>query len=478
MKNIHVFISILILFNSPIVAQDRFRRNPPLPEPLPTLNLPRIESNTLTNGFTVSVIRRTNLPIITSHLLIYTGESLSPVETPGLATFTANMLDKGSQNLSSAEIQEHLESIGGSFSTETFPEYTVITFSFLDDHLDQALELLKEILLFPAFSQREIENTKRTMYYTLLNKTTNTEFVGKRLLYQILFKGHAYQNYTFGSDVIKNINRSAVSSFFYEYYRPKNAHLFLTGNISLPNATIRVSRYLNTWRGGNRNRIGIPPPKANEKTKICFINVPNAKNAVIVLGNQLPPKSSNIYFSLIVMNQVLGGSHLNRLFMNLREAKGYAYWAYSTIDFFKACGIFCITARVRPEAVYDSVLESLREINALFAQKIPNYELEQAKTNIIGNFPIQLEESETLTSRISENQALSLGRGHWDQYYGSIMVIDSQTVFEAVRLTALRTPVVVIAGDISVLDHMLEFNEVEIYDAKGDYQYSIKEGQS
>ena len=247
MRNICVITSVLILFNSLLDAQERFRRNPPLPEPLPTLSLPRIESTALTNGLIVSVIRRSNLPIITSRLLIYTGESLSPPETPGLATFTANMLDKGSQNLSSAEIEENIESIGGSFSTETFPEYTVITFSFLDDHLDQALGLLKEMLLFPAFPQREIENVKRTMYYSLLNKDSNPEIVGKRLLYKILFQGHAYQKYNFDKDVIKNLNRNAVLTFFNEWYRPKNAHLVLVGNISLPSATIKVSRYLNTW---------------------------------------------------------------------------------------------------------------------------------------------------------------------------------------------------------------------------------------
>ena len=196
-----------------------------------------------------------------------------------------------------------------------------------------------------------------------------------------------------------------------------------------------------------------------------------------MVGNQLPPKSSDIYFPLLVMNQVLGGSHLSRLFMNLREAKGYAYWAYSTMDFFKTCGIFTITARVRPEVIHESVLENLREINTLYFQKIPNYELEPAKTSLIGNFPIHLEKLDGLSSRISKIQALNLEGKHWDQYYESIMIIDSQTVFEAVKRTALRTPVVVIVGDDTVLDHMIEFDEVEIYDTRGIYQYSLKKGE-
>ena len=85
-----------------------------------------------------------------------------------------------------------------------------------------------------------------------------------------------------------------------------------------------------------------------------------------------------------------------------------------------------------------------------------------------------VEESGTLTSWVSENQALNLGEEHWDQYYGNIMVIDSQTVYDAVRLTALRTPVVVIVGSSSVLEHMIRFEEVEVYDISGEFQYSIK----
>jgi zinc protease len=130
----------LFILNTSLFSQERFRRDPPFPDPLPELILPQVESASLSNGLEVSVIRRQDLQVISMHLIVYAGESFSPDALPGLATFTANMVNKGAVGLSSSRITETIETIGGKFSSETHPDYSVISFTFLEDYLDTALE--------------------------------------------------------------------------------------------------------------------------------------------------------------------------------------------------------------------------------------------------------------------------------------------------------------------------------------------------
>lgn len=110
------FFFLLFSCGTSLVTQERFRKFPPYPEPLADLKLPDVESASLSNGLAISVIHKDNFPVINLRLIIFTGESSSPEELPGTATFTAKMLSRGALNLSSSEIEEKIESIGGNFT--------------------------------------------------------------------------------------------------------------------------------------------------------------------------------------------------------------------------------------------------------------------------------------------------------------------------------------------------------------------------
>lgn len=469
---------IILVLNPVLLSQERFRKYPPNPEPLPPLRLPEIESQTLSNGLGISVIRLTKIPVISLQLIIFSGESTSPDSLPGLATFTSKMLNRGSLNLSFSEIEKTIDLIGGEFSVQTFPDYTVFSLFFLEEYLDTALELLSQMLLQPTFPRQEIENVKRNMFYDLASKRNNPEFAGKKLLYQILFKEHTYRKIFFNDDIIKKYSLKNIQMFFNKFYCPNNAHLVLVGNLSLSTASRKISSYLNTWKKQNIEIYHFPPPKPLEKTKICFINIPGLKDALIFSGSSLPPKTVPEYFSLIVLNQVLGGTPMSRLFMNLRESKGFAYWAFSEMEFYKSCGIFYIRARVRPGVIHSSVLEILNEIRRISAQRIPGQEIEQAKSYLIGNFPLSIQRYDELASRVSEIKALNLNEGHWNKYYENIMYIDSQIVFKSAYNNLLNPPIIVIVGDQdNIIDELHKFKTVEVYDNSGKYLYRLTKEQ-
>jgi len=474
--SLSIFLAFLI-FVFPLQSQERYRKSPPFPEPLDELKLPKIESFSISNGLGITVARREGLPLISIQLVIMAGESYSPEKLPGLATLTAKMLTKGAADLSSSQIEEIIESIGGNLSVSTYLDYSVFTFSFLEEYLDEALEVLSKMILWPTFPRREMENEKRTLFYELRRKGKTPEFIAQNQLLGILFQNHPYQKATYTEDAIKNIGQRNVLTFYNRYYIPNNAHLVMVGNLNLPIAVRKASHYLNTWKNKNLERQFIPAPAPSKKEKICLVDLPQAEDSTICIGNVIFPKKSQDFFPFIVLNQVLGGTTNSRLFMNLRESKGYAYFAFSEVDLFKRSGVFLVKAKVRSEVVYSSVNECLKDIEKIVKEEITSFEIEQAKSYLIGNFPLKIETFESFCSRISEAKAFALGDEFWNNYYENIMLINSEKVFEVAQKYTLLTPVVIIVADkTKIMEQISDFEEIEVYNSKGELQYIQKKG--
>lgn len=476
-KIVFLFLLLpLISTDSPLFSQERFRKTPPIPEPLPTLELPDIQNTFLANGFQIGMIQQGSIPIISLKVIIFSGESSSPQELPGLAALTANSLIRGVSEFSSSQIEERIEYMGGKYSTTIHPDFTLLSFTFLEEYLDQAFDLVSRMLIQPTLQRREIDSVRTTLYYDLLNKSDDPDFIAKRQLLRLLFKNHSYEKIIYNDDVLKFLTQRNVTSFFNANYRPNNAQIVITGNLNIDATASKARHYFGRWQ---RREIKHPtslPPEPFKSTKVCFIATPGAKDAAIYIGNVIVPPTHTDIFPLMVMNQVLGGTPNSRLFMNLRESKGYAYDAQSEIEFYKDCSVFSIHARVRPEVVESSIQEILKEIESITNEKIPGLEIEQAKSHLIGNFPLQIETFDNLTSKLAEIKAFNLGDEHWERYYENIKLITSEKLFELAGKIPLLTPAIVIVGDHDiVLNQFGTFiKEVDIYNKKGIYRGTYK----
>ncbi|MCX6578137.1 MAG: pitrilysin family protein [Candidatus Aminicenantes bacterium] len=434
-KNRVILGFILLAVALSLAGQERFRKAPPPPEPRQELKLPSIETSPpLTNGLRVSVIFRDDLPMMILQLIIQGGESSSPERSAGTASFAAHVVTRSTQSRSASDIEEFIESIGGSLSVSTMEDFTLLTFRFLDDYLDQALELLGQMILKPDFSEKAIKSVKSILTLDYLGREKNPEFVAYRHLIRLLFKNHPYEKMGFPREAITNWNQKDLLEFFDRYYRPNNAHLILTGSIPMRMATQKVSRVLNTWQRAELSQKSFPPIT--------------------------PP--------------LLGGTMNSRLFMNLRESKGYAYFAFSQAEFSRSGGLFFVRAKVAPEFIYPSVQEILKEIRKITREPIAISEIDQAKSYLIGNFPVSIEQLGVFSEKISEIMAYDRGNDYWNKYYEQILLVSPEKVFTAAQKCFLQPPLVVIAGDKSVLtDRLNEFESIDVYDSKGIRQYTI-----
>lgn len=454
--------------------QERFRKTPPAPEALqlelglPPLLAPAI----LSNGLKVSVAYREGTGFMGIELLIYAGESASPDGAPGLATFVASMLSRGTQLRSAAELEETVESLGGTFFVNVSQDYIRISLQVLEENLDRALEFLSQILLQPQFLDRDIADLRRMISYDLQDKELRPEFAAKRQLYSLLFKGQPYERLAFSRDLLRAWTVRDVQDFFDRFYRPNNAHLILTGNVNLSQATRKISHVLNTWAPGDIAAAPLKPVRPLDKERIALVDFPQSRDACyLYVGTAFPRPSTPDRAALTVLNQVLGGSLGSRLLMNLRESKEYANYAFSELEIFRAGGLLFVRARVLPDKVVLALQEIQREIRSL-AGTNPALagEIEPAKTYLLGNFPIGLERFDQLTARMADILGLGAGEELWNGYYGQVEIVDADRVLKVAQGYLLKPFAVVIAGDrASLADRLSALDAYDVYDAKGQF---------
>jgi predicted Zn-dependent peptidase len=458
-------------------AQERFRRTPPLPDAFEELQLPAIETISLSNGLRVAVTRRPGSPLLTLQVVISAGEVDSPANLPGLATLTARMMGRGGRTYSADDMENMVESIGGDFSAKVSMDYTVLTLHLPDEFMDRGLQLLKLMVLEPDFPELEFRTVKRIYYYELQDKKKDPEFTGLRELLRILFEGHPYQTGTYNEDVLKSITTKDLAAFYRRFYVPNNSVLIVSGDIDAASAALKISQYFNIWVSRDVERPVLTAPDLHSKQRVCFIDHPVSREVVIFVGNLvMPPRAPDCY-PFLVLNQILGGTTGSRLFMDLRESKGYAYRAFSGTEFFRVCGVCWAKAWVPIDKIYLSVQEIMKILNDLSSAKVEPAEVEEAKSYLIGNLPLQFGTLEGYAARLAQVMALGLGDAFWNKTTDNLMLVNADGVLQAAQKYFPHPPVVVIVGNRQWIGEALrDFPEVEIYDSSGVFKMILRKG--
>ncbi|MGD0783968.1 MAG: insulinase family protein, partial [Candidatus Aminicenantales bacterium] len=268
----------------PAAAQERFRKMPPPPDPLPGLPLPPIESTFIPNGLKIAVVPWSGTPLMGLQLILDAGEVRSPENLPGLATCAAHLFLRGTSFRSGANIEDLVESMGGRITLDVTQDHVFFTFFLLEEALDPVLNLLRDMLIMPVFSELELANIKFSLRYDLIDKNKDPEIAARRHLLRLLFQGHPYARFAFDPDEAKNWSLGDLAAFYDHYYRPNAAHLVFVGDIQAPAAAKKAARYLSAWQSRDIPALAVPAFRVQDHDRICFIDVPEAKVCAVAAG--------------------------------------------------------------------------------------------------------------------------------------------------------------------------------------------------
>ncbi|MBO8170965.1 MAG: insulinase family protein [Bacillaceae bacterium] len=365
-----------------------------------------IEKLKLSNGVRVVVERIPSVRSVAIGIWVGTG---SKYETPlnnGISHFIEHMMFKGTRTRSAREIAEAFDQIGGNVNAFTSKEYTCYYARILDEHAVYALDILADMYFNSVFDPDELKKEVNVVIEEIRMYDDTPDDLVHDLISRVCYRDHPLGYSILGSEqVLKSLSRDDLFKYIEDRYTPENTVIAVAGNVT-DELLEQIETHFAQYQNKGSSEVTLNPPvftrgaihqkKETEQSHLC-ISFP---------GYAIDHE--NLY-SLILLNNVLGGSMSSRLFQEVREERGLAYSVFSYHSSFKDSGMFTIyagTAHNQLEQVHQVVFDILQEIRD---RGISEEELEKGKQQLKGSLMLSLESTSSRMSRLGKNELL-LGR--------------------------------------------------------------------
>ena len=447
-----------------------FRKAAPAPLAPKQFEIAKPFETVLPNGLKVVVFEDKRLPIVSYRLAFRTGDINDPKDATGLTGAVTSLLNDGTKTRTSKQLSEEIERLGASISAGSSADNTTVAASALSMYSSDVLKLMADIVLRPTFPANELELYKQNTIQGLKSNRANAGFLAREQAAKILYGTHPYGIVSPTETNIQSLTQEKLMAFHDKMFVPNNATLIVVGDVNRENLLKEINENFGAWQKGSVEDMKFPALPTRTATTLTLVNRPGSAQSNIVLTNLAIERNNPDYFPVLVMNQILGAGASSRLFMNLREAKGYTYGAYSGLDARRRAGSFRATAEVRTPVTGDSLKEFFSELNRIRAEKATEKELRDAKNFLTGIFPIQAETQEGLTNLLLSQQVNNLPADYLQTYRDKINAVTLDDVERAAQKYITPDKVaVVIVGDVEeVLPQVKTYSQkIDVYDTEG-----------
>jgi predicted Zn-dependent peptidase len=442
---------------------------PPPPDQTPNVSIPTIPQILLKNGLTVVCVQDKHLPRITVRLALPIGRTSDPVESRGLAQMVLEMLKEGTHSRSSQEIAESLDQLAIDFECDVSMEHCVVAMTMLSDQLQDGLRLLGDIVSNPSFPEVEFEKVRARWRGNLLSQRADPSFLANERIFEEIYGSHPYSRTSIPIENLDLFSCEMLKEFFRTRFSPEGAYLLLAGAINLDQAVAVAEEFFGGWTRARPVEIEFPLVRRPEEPLFALVDRPHSAQTKILTAVRTVRQSDPSHFAIKLANQVLGGSASARLFLNLREEKGYTYGAYSFQKNYKMDGLVLASANVRTEHARESVEEIFKESDRMGRQLAEERELARSKAEIIGSFIRQLETPGSIGSLEVLRLLMELPEDHYSNYIPSIRALKAEDVLSVSdRYLKSCQMVTTLVGDRKSLEEQIQdMGRVRVYDVQG-----------
>ncbi|HYR06505.1 MAG TPA: pitrilysin family protein [Longimicrobium sp.] len=445
-----------LLAGAPASAQPDFPTTPPRPTGAPRVDLPEPTRMRLPNGLTVMYVRMAELPVVSAALVTRgAGSSDEPADAPGLASFTANMLDEGAAGRDALQLADALDLLGASLSTGSGTDAAQANLYVLRQNFPAALRLMADVVVRPDFPEREVNRLRDERLTALARAKDEATTIANNAFASLVYGAqHPYGRYASTAST-QGLNRGRVQAFHASRFRPESSTLILVGDVDPAAMQPIVAEAFGAWRGqGSAGAVAdLPAPPAIGRTVVYLIDKPGAAQSEIRIGHPGVPRSSPDYFALQVLNTILGGSFTSRLNTNLRETHGWSYGARSSFQMLRGAGPFTAQAGVQTNATDSSLVEFFKEINRIRTEPVTQQELDKIKNFVALRLPDQLETTQDVAFQLANLETYGLDASFYDDYVQRVMAVTADDLRRvANQYVRPDRAVVVVVGDRQVVE--------------------------
>ncbi len=431
----------------------------PQPGPPRAYRFPAFERRALANGIRIIVAPVSTLPVISMMAIVDAGAICDPPGREGLAQLTARALIEGTRTLDGPALTERLEGIGGSVDPSADWDYVAASTTVMSARAPAALALLAEILMAPSFPDREIERLKKERHSELLQQRAEPRGLADEMFSRSLYgPGSRYAEPEGGNErSIMAITRDDVAAFHHARYRPAGTTLIIAGDVTVDAAVRMVDANFGSWAGGAARPPIVHDRPATTGRQIFIVGKTEAPQSEVRIGHIGLPRSHPDYFSVVIMNAILGGLFSSRINLNLREVHAYTYGAYSHYDWRRSTGPFVVSTAVKSDVTDGAVREVLLEIERMREAAPTDEELSLATSYLDGVFPIRYETTSAIAGALASLVVYGLPDDWFDRYRGAIRAVTRADVLQAARAHLHPEQLqVTVVGDPAVVRGPLE----------------------
>lgn len=434
MKKIYIYAASVVFALAALEMQAQDRKQP-VAGPAPVVHVGQPISFTLKNGMKVMVVQNSKLPRVSYTLtidtpLVYDGDKA------GVSTILSEMLGNGTKNMSKDKFLEEIDFLGARINFHTGGASA----SGLSKHNETILNLLADGVLNSVLTQEEFDKAKAKAIEGVKAGENSVSNIARRAEDALLFGRNTAVGEFETEKTLSNVTFADVQDYYKKYYSPDNAYLVIVGDIDYKKTESAVKAQFEGWVKANTvfkpilYIVNVPAPEIN------FIDMPNAVQSEIALINKVDLKMSDKdYFAALLANHILGGGGEGRLFLNLREAHGWTYGAYSSISPSRRYpGKFRAGASVRNVVTDSAVTEFVKEIDLIRNTPVKEEELKLAKAKYVGSFVMEIQKPTTVATYALYKQLHGLPDNFYENYIKNINAVTVAEVQAAAKKYFLR----------------------------------------
>jgi len=461
-----VFAALVISVASvtSLAQQTLDRTRIPPPGPSPVLQVPSWTKTQLSNGATLIVSERHNLPLISFTITFVGGANqFEPENKRGVASLTSSMLTEGTTTKSGDQLSEALQLLGTNVGTNVGSEEGSIGFVSTTKNFEPTLGILADMMLNSTFPADALERLRGRTLVALTQAKDQPTVVGAQVFAKVLYgSAHPYGQRA-NETSIKAITRDDIVAFQKAYFQPGRAIITVVGDTNASKAKATIESELKAWtRAGEKPSFSYPKLPELQPAKIYLVDKPGAAQSVVNIGLPGPPRNTPDYFALQVLNTILGGQFQSRLNANIREQKGYSYGVNSVFGFGKGPGAFRAGGSIFSAKTDAALIEFMKELKGIEGERpITDDELKTAKDNLIQGLPARFASITAVSSSITSLAVQGLPDDYYQNYAKNVSAVTKDDLLRvAKKYIDLDHLAIVIVGDRSAVEAPLKATNI------------------
>ena len=409
---------------------------PPPPKEAPITQPGALARFELDNGLHGIVLRDKRLPQVVLGLSVRRGSASEPVDRAGLASLTAEVMERGAGDRDALELAQLVDGIGASFAVNSSWDSMGVRIGGLSRDMDVFFEVLGDVVLRPQFDAAEVAKARAEKLAALEQAKDDPRTLVGWYAARAVYGDHRYGTPSGGNaETVAALDVAALRAFHARNFVASNAVVYAAGDVDAADFERRVREMFGDWEAGEiPAAVEAPPAQAPAARKVVIVDKPDLRQARIVVIHEGLSRTDDRRIAAGLANDVLGGGGFSsRLMKSIRSDAGLTYGVYSGFGLRRQPGPFSTNTFTQVPQVRQALDLVLAELARMHSEPPDEAEIAKAKSLRVGRFGLGLETSAAVINSLVDLEVHGLPQDALDAFRSKVRAVGTAEVADLSR---------------------------------------------